>query len=99
MRYHGARVNPSDSLIANAVLALWIPVAITLFFVMKPEKAARVTIFGGLLVLPELIGFKIPMGPVLSKQNIPYLGALIGYAIRDPKRLSRLPNKRWVAGG
>jgi hypothetical protein len=89
-------VNPDDSLIANAILALWIPLTIGLFFVMKPDKAARVGIFGGLLFLPEVIGFRI-IGPALTKQSIPYIGALIGYAIRDPKRLTGLPNKRWVA--
>jgi hypothetical protein len=98
MRYHGDRVHPVDSFIANALLALWIPLAIVLFFVMKPDKAARVTIFGGLLFLPELVSFKIPMGPALSKQSIPYLGALIGYAIRDPNRVFRRPKKLAVLG-
>ena len=44
--------------------------------------------------MPELVSFKLPMLPSLSKQTIPYIGALIGYALRDPKRLRRLPSKR-----
>jgi hypothetical protein len=85
-----------DSLIATAVLLLWIPFGIALFFAMKPDKAARITIFGGLLFLPELVNFSIPMVPPLGKQAIPFLTVLIGYTLRSPRRVWRLPRERWV---
>ena len=86
----------SPSLFANVVVLLWIPIGLTLFFVMKPDKAARVTIFGGLLFLPELVQFSIPMVPPLGKQTIPYLTVLLGYTLRSPRRVWRLPREKWV---
>ena len=56
-------------LFANAALLLWIPLAIGLFFAMRPEKAALITIFGGLMFLPEVISFRIPFVPPLGKQS------------------------------
>src|SRR5579862_1803347 len=88
-------MNPGG-IVANGILALWIPFAIALFFVMRPERAALITIFGGLLFLPEVITYKIPMLPPIGKQAIPYLGALLGFAIRRPRRLWRLPRERWI---
>lgn len=80
----------------QAVLLLWIPLAITLFFVMRPERAALIVIFGGLLFLPELVFFKFPLLPPLTKQEIPYLACLIGLTLRSPMRVWRLPRERWV---
>jgi O-antigen ligase len=85
-----------DSFVASAALVLWIPFAIGLFFVLRPERAALVTIFGGLLFLPELTWFKFPLLPPLGKQTIPYFAALIGFTLRAPKRVWRLPRERWV---
>jgi hypothetical protein len=85
-----------ESLTASAALILWIPLAIVLFLVMRPERAALLTIFGGLLFLPELTNFKFPLLPALGKQTIPYLAALIGYTLRSPRRVWRLPRERWV---
>jgi len=83
-------------LFANAALLLWIPLGIGLFFVMRPEKAALITIFGGLMFLPEVISFRIPLVPPLGKQIIPYFAVLLGYTFRSPGRVWRLPRERWV---
>jgi hypothetical protein len=85
-----------DGLLANGVLVLWIPLAIVLFMVMRPERAALITIFGGLLFLPELVFFKLPLLPPLDKQTIPYFAALIGFSVRTPRRVWHLPRERWV---
>jgi hypothetical protein len=86
----------NDGILPNAALLLWIPVAIGLFFSMRAEKAALITIFGGLMFLPEVISFRIPFLPPLGKQTIPYFGVLIGYTLRSPRRVWRLPRERWV---
>jgi O-antigen ligase len=88
-------MNP-DGLLADAVLLLWIPMAIALFLVMRAERAALITIFGGLLFLPELVSFKLPLLPPIDKQTIPYFAALIGFTIRTPGRVWRLPRERWI---
>jgi hypothetical protein len=87
--------NP-DGLVANGALLLWIPLAIVLFLVMRAERAALITIFGGLLFLPELVWFKLPLLPPFDKQTIPYFAALIGFTIRSPRRVWHLPRERWV---
>jgi hypothetical protein len=81
---------------ANLALLSWPVVTIILFFVMKPEKAALVAIFGGLLFLPEVTFFKVPLMPPLNKQNIPYLSVLLAYSIRRPGRVWKLPREGWV---
>jgi hypothetical protein len=83
-------------ILANGALLLWTPLAIVLFLTMRPERAALITIFGGLLFLPELVSFKIPMLPPFTKQTIPYLAALVGFTFRSPRRVWRLPRERWI---
>ena len=81
---------------ANAALFLWIPISLTLFFTMPRNRAALVTIFGGLLFLPELAWFKIPLLPPFSKQTVPYLCVLLGYSLRAPGRVWSPPKEWWV---
>lgn len=82
--------------VAYAALAFWPILTVVLFLTMRPERAAFVSIFGGLLFLPEQTFFKLPLMPELTKQNIPYLSVLLGYTIRRPGQVWRLPRERWV---
>lgn len=83
-------------LLATTIMIVWPLLTILLFFVMRPAKAALISIFGGLLFLPELVIFRIPMLPSLDKQNIPYLSVLLAFTLRQPGRVWRLPRERWV---
>ena len=80
---------------ASAALILWVLVSVVLFFTTKPEKAALITIFGGLLFLPEKVVFKVPLLPEFTKQTIPYFAAILGFTLRQPNRVWRLPRERW----
>jgi hypothetical protein len=82
--------------VAYAALLLWIPISLTLFFTMPRNRAALLTIFGGLLFLPQLAWFKIPLLPPLSKQSIPYLCVLLGYSLRARRRVWSPPKEWWV---
>jgi O-antigen ligase/polysaccharide polymerase Wzy-like membrane protein len=81
---------------ALAALILWIPISLAFFFTMKKERAALMTVFGGLLFLPEVAAFRPPMLPALTKQTIPYLCVILGYTLRGPARMWRLPREKWV---
>jgi hypothetical protein len=83
-------------LFPHLVLGLWPLVTIALFFTMKPDRAALVAIFTGLMFLPEITNFRIPSTPPLSKQNIPYLSVLLGYTLTRPGRVWKLPKEKWV---
>jgi hypothetical protein len=81
--------------IATTALLLWVGVTVVLFFTMKPERAALVAIFGGLLFLPERVDLKVPLLPEFSKQTIPYFAVLLGFTLRQSKRVWTLPRERW----
>lgn len=84
------------SVTSTVALALWIPLALLLFFILKPQRAALITIFGGLLFLPELVAFHIPLLPPITKQIVPYVAVFLGFTFRAPGRVWRLPRERWV---
>jgi hypothetical protein len=77
------------------VLGLFIPVAIGMFFVMRPLQAALLVALGGDMFLPVGPSFHIPFLPTLSKVNLPYLCILIGCLLRCPGRVTRLPKEKW----
>jgi hypothetical protein len=81
---------------ATAALILWVLVSLVLFFTTKPEKAALITIFGGLLFLPEKVAIKAPLLPEFTKQTIPYFAAILGFTLRQSSRVWHLPRERWL---
>src|SRR5258708_35056651 len=81
---------------AYLALALWVPISILAFFLMRPERATIFVLLGALLFLPEAVEVKLPYLPPLSKQNIPYLGVLFGALLRCPNRVLRLAREGWV---
>src|SRR5260370_1128943 len=76
---------------AYLALALWVPISILAFFLMRPERATIFVLLGALLFLPEAVQVKLPYFPPLSKQKIPYLCVLFGALLRCPNRVLRLP--------
>src|SRR5215471_3878004 len=84
------------------MLALWVPLSIAAFLLMRPERAAALVILGGVIFLPEAGGgaslvtfFRFPFIPHLTKDNIPYICVLLGLLIRAPGRLKNRPKERW----
>ena len=82
--------------VAYAALVAWILISLVAFFVMRTEKAALFTIFGGALFLPEGAFFKLPYFPPIGKTSIPYLCVILGCAMRLQGRVLRPPKDRWV---
>ena len=95
------------SLFSQIALLLSIPVSISLFFLLRPQRAALVTILGGDMFLPELVNFKLPFLPPLEKHNLPYICVLVGCLLRRRSLVSTVCKERWfllftfalVAGG
>jgi hypothetical protein len=83
------------SLFAQVALLLSIPVSISLFFLLRPQRAALITILGGDMFLPELVNFKLPLLPPLEKHNLPYLCVLIGCLLRRPSLVTTVCRERW----
>lgn len=79
---------------ATVVLALFVPLSIGTFFVMRPLTATMVVALGAEMFLPQGAFFKLPLMPELSKYNLPYLCILAGCLLVCPRRLTRTP-RRW----
>jgi hypothetical protein len=80
----------SGNWFAYFALLAW-PVATIIFFLtMRFSEAVIWTVLGALLLLPAQIPIKFPMIPVLDKNSVASLGALLGYLLfarRGPTRL------------
>jgi hypothetical protein len=76
-------------LIPKAALALWIPFALMLFAVLRPQLAALIAIVGGIMFLPEIAVLEIPGVPPLDKEEIASLAALLGCLWRCPSALRK----------
>ena len=83
------------SVFSQIALWLWVPFSIGLFFLLRPQRAALITILGGEMFLPELVNFKFPFLPPIEKHNLPFLCVLLGCLIRRPSLVTSLPKERW----
>jgi hypothetical protein len=81
--------------IADIVLGLSIPLMIGVFFVMRPIPATLVVALGGEMFLPVGPEFRIPWVPPLGKHNLVYLCILVGCLLRNPGKVTKLPQERW----
>lgn len=70
-----------------ACLLLWIPVSIAGFTVLRPHIAATALFLGGMMFLPERVGFDYPGLPWFGKEEISALCILIGALARHRGRL------------
>jgi len=83
------------SLFSQIALLLSIPVSISLFFLLRPQRAALIAIVGGDMFLPELVNFKLSLLPPLDKHNLPYLCVLVGCLLRRPSLVTTVCKERW----
>lgn len=74
--------------LATLALALWVPLGITAFLVLRPPVAAAAVLLGGALLLPERVAFDFPLVPPLGKGLIAVLSALLGALFAAPRQLA-----------
>ncbi len=82
---------------AEVVLGLSIPLTIGLFFTMRPLTALLLVALGSEMFLPVGPTFKVPYFVPLSKDNLPYLCALIGCALACPGKFRNVPKRKVLA--
>ena len=82
------------TLLAYVVLLGWIAVAIGLFAVLPPRRAALVAFIGGYLFLP-MASIPIAGLPDFTKVTAVGVGTLLGAALFDPSRFFSL-RPRWL---
>ena len=82
---------------ALSILAffVWIPVAYYGTLRWPPAKAMAVLFFGGLLLLPELVFFKPPGLPNLSKLDVIPIWIFVWALVFHRERLTSAPKSRW----
>jgi hypothetical protein len=82
--------------LALVVIAIFVPLSIGSFFVMRPLTAALVVLWGADMFLPVGPAFKIPFLPGLGKLNLPYLCVWFACLLRFPRKVTRLPKEKWI---
>ena len=76
--------------LAYAVLIFWPVVMIVLFRKLPPAQALTWSILGGYLLLPQKIGFDMPLIPPLTKDSIPSIAAFLIYVLMLRRRIALL---------
>ena len=74
-------------LTANLALLAFIPLAVMVFARQPRAVAAAFVVLAGSLLLPEKVGFKLPVLPYLEKENLTYLGALVGALVYQSRSI------------
>ncbi|TVQ42743.1 MAG: O-antigen ligase domain-containing protein [Gloeocapsa sp. DLM2.Bin57] len=78
------------TLIAKAVLLLWLPIAVNFFRCYPPRKAILITLIVGILFLPTRVLFNLPLIPNYDSETAVVYPIIIGLFIYDTKWLTRL---------
>jgi hypothetical protein len=86
-------MDPFDqaSLTASAALLIW-PAVVVYLFARKPAGSALIwAVLGALLLLPAQMGIKFPMIPVIDKNSVASLSAVVGWLCfcREPRKVLR----------
>jgi hypothetical protein len=68
--------------VASLALLLVVPASIVLFSTLRPTRAVLALMIGGVLLLPEKVGFDAPLIPPLDKASIPTICMLIGMMMK-----------------
>lgn len=87
-------VNPSAYV--YLVLLMWIPITGAAFAAMKPSRAAAFGVVVGIAFLPEWVAFDPPLLPAMDKNAFCMGAVLMGFAIFEPKRLTKAKPFRGV---
>lgn len=78
------------TLIAKAVLLLWLPISVNFFRCYPPRKAILITLIVGILFLPKRVVFNLPLIPDYDSATAVVYPIIIGLLVYDTKWLSRL---------
>ncbi|MCP5057509.1 MAG: hypothetical protein GY937_12410 [bacterium] len=71
------------------ILGLWVPLCILAFATMRPQQAALLALLGGVLLLPERMGFDVAGLPAMGKLELASLGAMLGCLVFHSRELIR----------
>lgn len=74
---------------------VWIPIALYGFRRWPPAKAMAYLYLGAILLLPEIVFFKVPGLPELAKLELTFIWLLIGALIFHRPRLRTAPTGKW----
>ncbi|MEX2209229.1 MAG: hypothetical protein WEF50_23680 [Myxococcota bacterium] len=74
-------------LTATLALFAFVPLAVLIFGRWPRAVAASVVVLAGSLLLPEQVGFKLPVLPLLEKENVTYLGLLLGALVHQSRAI------------
>ena len=77
----------TPSRLAWIVWILWVPISIAAFAILRPQIAVLFVLMGGVLVLPERLGFDPPLLPPIDKNALVCLCAMGGVLLKGPSRL------------
>ena len=77
--------------ISYLALLLVVPGAFFLFWRYPARKAALITMFGGAMFLPCVVGFNLPVFPDFDKEILPGLGALFACIVLRRRALRSPP--------
>lgn len=81
---------------AYLMLFAWPLVSLALFRMLPVHKALIWTMLGGYLVLPSATGVKLPMIPMLDKNSIPALSALVFCQLYAPATPGQTRSRPWT---
>jgi hypothetical protein len=77
------------NILADTALFLWAPVVVVLFVKLRPAKATMYALLGGVLFLPELMEFDLPVVPPMNKQTVTTVWTLLAAVIFARRRLAQ----------
>ncbi len=74
-------------LMGDLALLAFVPLAVFAFGRWPRAVAASLVVLGGSVLLPEQTGFKLPLLPLLEKENFTYIGALVGAMVHQSRSM------------
>ncbi len=80
---------------AQAILILWFPFVIFLFWAMPARKAIAIAFLGSFLLLPSRTGFLFPLLPDYAKLSSTTYAVIVGILIFDLKTILRY-RPHWI---
>jgi hypothetical protein len=83
---------------AHVALVLWGLLGVVFFAVMRPVRAALMTVFAFALFAPEGVYFKLPFVPAIDKNVLPYIIGILACILRSPGSLGRAKAGKWFLG-
>jgi hypothetical protein len=82
-------------LFAQTVLVLWIPFTFYVFKRFPVPKAALICFLGGILILPNYVGIKLPLFPEIGKTSMVNLAMLMALRRLPPGKANPRVERWW----